>query len=104
VDAGATVTLPTDDELSKLDTLIEIEVPLPTSCKVLVYPSTQFPGERVIKVMVEASDVETGKPGGFDVTWTVKHLNRREIADAVIDMIKHEVEEQLALDPHGLQK
>jgi hypothetical protein len=97
-------SLPTDEQLAALDTLVSIEVPVPTSCSVIVYPSTEFPGEFYIKASVETVDVVTGEHDAFTSTWRGVRPTRGEIVTTIVDILRHEVEEHLDLDPHGLKK
>ena len=79
-----------------------ITLRLPTKAEILVYPSQERPGDWVVKANVEAIDIQTGQPGHFTTTlrWHGGPPPRNEIAQAMINMLAHEVCEQLGLDPH----
>lgn len=78
-----------------------IELPLPSKVTALVYESTSEPGTWVISVHVEALDVETKQPGIFATTWRgADEPTDSDVAEAMIEMLAHEIREQLGLDPH----
>jgi hypothetical protein len=79
-----------------------IELRLPTKATILVYPSSESPGDWLVKANVEAIDVATGQPGCFTTTlkWHGAKPPRGEIAQTMINMVAHEICEQLGLDPH----
>lgn len=79
-----------------------IELKLPERCAVLVYASQEHPGDWVIKVNIQAVDVETGGLGDFSTTWVGGPPSRDDVASAVANMLVHEIREQLGCNPHGL--
>jgi hypothetical protein len=80
-----------------------IAVRMPESCDVLVYPSTEEPGTWKTQVHLRAADVTdpAGELSTFGSTWQSPHAPTLEdVAKQVIDMLAHEVREQLGLNPH----
>jgi len=83
-----------------------IEIRTFPNVTVLAYPSTQYPGDWIVKSMIEAPDSETGEINGFEV------VHRREFAgekpdrerlgrwvrEAVLDQLTHELDEGLMID------
>jgi hypothetical protein len=80
-----------------------IELRLPTRAEIVVRPSQDQPGDWVVEANVESIDVQTGAPGRFTTTlpWHGGPPPRCEIAQAMINMLAHEVCEQLGIDPHA---
>ena len=85
------------------------EIELPARCTVLVYQSEQYPGEWIVKTNITTRDVETGEQGMFGATryfvpakgkTKTRKPSMRQVARAVFDSLRHEVEEQLGLNPH----
>ncbi len=77
-----------------------IEIAMPMAVTVLVYKSETKPGW-ITKVMLTTTCVETGEPDTFaQTTESPAKLSRQELADIVVDMLAHEVAEQLGLGPH----
>lgn len=83
-----------------IDVSETISIRSPNSITVLVYKSDNAP-TWVTKVIVEAICVETDKPETFSKIFEsdVKP-SRQELADLVVEMLAHEVAEQLGLGPH----
>jgi len=81
-----------------------VTISLPSRVIVMVYKSSQHSGWNT-HAMMDAVDVVTGETGSFGST--DQHANeptQREIADHVIEQLRHEVEEQMGLDPHGVSR
>lgn len=82
-----------------------IELRMPKHCKVHVFRSTDpanDPGTWIIKAEVEALDVDTGKLGFFATTWRGGEPSLEDVAQTVVNMLAHEVAENLGLDPHRI--
>ena len=79
-----------------------IVIRLPTNAEILVYPSQEHPGDWLVSANVEAIDVTTGRPSHFStrLKWHGGPPPRGEIAQTMINMLAHEICEQLGLDPH----
>lgn len=90
-----------EDEMLRLARTLRIE--LPADVVVLSYPSKQahLRGTWTSKVILAATDVETKQPGYFSQEVGTDHPpTDREIATFVLEMLRHEVHEQLGLKPH----
>ena len=77
-----------------------IEIKLPRSCKTLVLQDACEPHIWTITCVVEAIDVETGLVGEFKTKWTGNKPTKEDIFKTIMIMLRHEVAEQLGLDPH----
>jgi len=91
----------TPSEVKAFNAGRSISFALPSRVTVLIYKSSQHDGWNT-HAMLDAVDVVTGEPGSFGAIY--QHPSEptpREIAEHVIEQLRHEVEEQLGLDPHG---
>lgn len=78
-----------------------ISVAMPLEIRVLIYPSATSPGSWVSHISAVAKDVLDGELAVFgSVREHAAEPTRVEIADHVADWLRHEVMEQLGLDPH----
>lgn len=77
-----------------------IEIDLPKKCTVLVFESMETPGTWIIKANICARDVETGDDGYFTTLWQGGKPSRRDVLATLVNMLRHELAEQLGLDPH----
>ena len=82
---------------------LELEVRMPSRCRVIAHPSTEFPGEWKITCFIEAVDVLTGQPAEFTTRWRGLQPTMADVARVVKNMFAHEIEEQLGLEPHDRQ-
>lgn len=88
---------PDDDGLRRSRT-VKLDL---TNLVVMVYKSSQHEGWNT-HVAYDATDVETGERGGFgSVNQYPAEPTPAEIVEHVVDQLRHEVEEQLGLRPHG---
>lgn len=81
----------------------QFSVYMPQYCHVLLYaPDKQHEGWRVV-VKVRTVDVTTDEFADFETRWDggLTRPTQVEIAQVIINMLAHEVQEQLGLNPHG---
>lgn len=78
-----------------------LRIQLPADVVVLSYPSKERRGTWVSKVILTAEDVETKGIGYFSQQMqSSSPPTDRDVATLVVEMLRHEVHEQLRLEPH----
>lgn len=81
-----------------------IVVGTPSSVTVLVYESIQHDGWNT-HVTMDAVDVITGETESFGSVYQYpSEPTKQDIVDHIMDQLRHEVEEQMGLDPHSREE
>lgn len=80
-----------------------LHFPLPTKCRYWTYYDQD---DWVVRVAVDAPCVATGEPGVFRTVWRGRRPDTARgeleiISQTIEAALKHEVREQLGLDPHS---
>lgn len=88
--------------MSKLMHGQQIVVALPTSCIVDIAQKPDEPDIWTIIVRIRATDVVNGEPNvEFKTKWQGQEPTRAEVLNSIMIMLRHEIQEQLGLKPHG---